>query len=438
LSAILLIMFKNANRAFLFLILPLFVWAADNSWHHSKIIQYQAKQADSNRVVVGLDLLSQTDFRLIKKKRVAIVCNTGSLNGSGVHILDIIENRNEFELVSIIQISEKRFNTESSGMNFIQSDSMENILHIFITPANPQIMENDLNKANLILFDLQSIGIRFDINYDVLLSLMNLSSKTGIPLLILDRPNPLTATIMEGPTANSKGLQTGVKIPWRYGMTFGELALLINEEGWLASQKYANLYLVPMFHYSRSEWFDETGLPWSIPLNDIYTIGILLKYCSTCFFQYANVSNGLGSLFQYEVGGAPWISGPVVKDRLNQLSEPWVEFSLVTFVPGSRSTVLRSEYYIGEECSGIRINITDRNLYRTSTVGTHLLGIVAQMYSRHFRWEDTQAIDELFGDDSFRTTVDTGAEIRRLYPVWVADLTSFQKIRQKYLLYSNE
>lgn len=287
------------------------------------------------------------------------------------------------------------------------------------------------------LVDLQYLGIRYDVNYDVVNSLLKLSAERRIPLVLLDRPNPLTAAIMEGPLATAPGLINAAQIPWRFGMTIGELALLINEEDWIDSGNAARLYLVPMVNYDRRDWYDRLGLPWGIPLENIFSIEALLTYCSTCFYHYSNISNGPGSLFQYEVGGAPWISGSVLLDRLNEMPGDYAEFSRVTFIPGSRSRVVTSSIYTGEECSGIKINVSDRKKYHTSAVGTYLLGLIAQLYPGHFRWREPARIDQLFGAEYYRVFVDTNADLRQLYPVWLSELTSFQKLRNRYLLYSD-
>ena len=427
-------MFKIENRLVIIFLIPLFLLAKNGDFQNTKIINY-LPDSDSSKLHLGIDLLSQNDFRLVKKKKIAVVCNSGSLDRNGVHILDVIDNRNDFQLVSIIQVSDKVYNTESSGMVLIQTDSTNTTKNITITPANPVIKRADLNGANLMLVDLQNIGIRFDIHFQVLISLLKLSADSRIPLVLLDRPNPITAKIMEGPLATPDGLIGEARIPWRFGMTLGELAVLINEEDWIPSKKPARIFLVPMVNYQRSDWYDQLRIPWGIPLDEIYTIEALLKYCSTCFYKYTNVSTGPGSLFQYEVGGAPWISGSILVNSLNGTCDAFVEFSLVTFIPGARSTVLSATNYLGQECTGIRINILDRENYSSSTVGTYLLGVIAQMYSRHFHWSNPEEIDKLFGDDSYRVIVDTGLNIRQQYPVWISELTQFQKLRNKYMLY---
>ncbi|MBN2602365.1 MAG: DUF1343 domain-containing protein [Candidatus Marinimicrobia bacterium] len=427
-------MFKTENRFLLLLLLPLFLLSENSSFQNTKIINYKPS-TDSLKLHLGIDLLTQNDFNLLKKKKIAVICNDGSLARNGVHILDIIENHDDFQLASIIQVSEKIFNTESSGMVFVQTDTVDIVKNITITPVNPVIKRADLTGANLMLVDLQNIGIRYDVNFQVLISLLKISADSRIPMVLLDRPDPITATIMEGPLAVPDGLNCDTGIPWRFGMTLGEMALLINEEGWIDSQKAARVFLVLMRNYNRSDWYDQLGINWGIALDEVYTVENLLKYCSTCFYYFTNVSNGPGSLFQYEVGGAPWISGPVLLNRLNNRCEPYVEFSLVTFIPGVHGTAFSTTKYIGLECTGIRINVLDRDNYRCSLVGTYLLGTIAQMYSRHFRWSNSETIDALFGDDSYRVIVDTGSNIQQLYPVWISRLTEFQKLRNKYILY---
>jgi len=426
-------MLKNVNIAILILVFPLFLFCKDQDYKYTKILAYQPS-SDSAAIHTGLDLLIQNNFKIIKKKKIAIVCNDGSFDRNGSHILDIFTDRKDLQLVSIIQVVEKVYSSESSGM-VIVADSINPVKNVTISPFQPTVFRKDLNGANLILIDLQNIGIRYENTLNVLISLMNLSAKTRIPLVLLDRPNPITASITEGPLAANSNLVPDARIPWRYGLTFGELALLINEEPWIPGKKGARLYLIPMVNYDRSLWFDQTGLPWGIPLDEIYTIEMLLSYCTTCFFKYSNVSNGQSSLFPWEVGGAPWISGPVIIQTLNRQELSGVEFSLATFVPGSKKNVLMSSQYIGQECTGIRINIMNRKIYRTSQTGSYLLGIIGQLYPRHFRWLNPDNIDSIFGSNEYRMMVELGGDVKELSPVWIARLTEYQKLREQYFLY---
>lgn len=426
-------MFRTANRFLFVLITPLFLLAEAGGLRHSKIINY-APQTDSAAIHTGLDLLLAHDCKILKNKNVAIVCNSGSIDRGGAHIIDRLTDRRDFRIVSVIQVSEKEFDTASSGLIYSQADS-NHVARILITPGHPVVKQTDLNGANLLLFDLQYIGIRYDINFEILIALLKLSADRRIPLVLLDRPNPLTAAIMEGPLATAPGLTDAAQIPWRFGMTIGELALLINEEGWIDSKNAAPLYLIPMVNYPRREWHDRLDLPWGIPLEKVYTIETLLTYCSTCFYHYTNVSNGPGSLFQYEVGGAPWIGGAVLAERLNRTGDDYVEFSRVSFIPGSRSRILSQNIYLGEECTGIKIKVLDRQQYHTAKVGSYLLGLIAQLYANHFRWLEPAEIDQLFGSTSYRAVVDAKADLRQLYPVWLAELTAFQKLCPQYLLY---
>ncbi|MBU4445678.1 DUF1343 domain-containing protein, partial [bacterium] len=105
--------------------------------------------------------------------------------------------------------------------------------------------------------------------------------------------------------------------------------------------------------------------------------------------------------------------------------------------PEAKKNVLTSTQYIGQECTGIRINIMNRKIYRTSQTGPYLMGIIAQLYPRHFHWVNPSVIDQLFGDSIYRVMVDSGRNLKQLYPIWISDMTDFQKLRQKYRLYDD-
>ncbi len=404
---------------------------------HTKVIYYNPVPSTTT-LQTGLDLLIQHDFKVISGKKVAVLYNGGSYNHAGQHILDIMKNPVNFNLTAILEVREKTFGTESSKMMFYTGDSARDINYVVVTPANPRVYEKDLNGANLILVDLQNIGVRFDNVLDVLISILTLSSESRIPIVILDRPNPVTAKITEGPLSIDSTLTENARIPWRYGLTIGELATLLNEEDWIPGEKGARLYVIPMVNYIRSQWFDQMKLPWRLPIDDIYTVEVLLGYCTVCYYVYSNVSYGPGSTFAYQVGGAPWIGGTALLEVVNQQQLTGVTFDLVKFIPGSQKIAVQSGLYTGQECNGIRIVIHDREKYRIGITGAMVLGTIGQMYPHHFKWSDPAAIDALFGDQLFRMMIEAGEKFTTLTPLWISEMTQYQIIRQKYLLYNAE
>jgi len=404
---------------------------------HTKIIRYEPVPSTTT-LQTGLDLLTQHDFKVISGKKVAVLYNGGSYNHAGEHILDIMKNPLNFKLTAILEVREKTFGTESSKMMFYSGDSAQNINYVVVTPANPRVYEKDLNGANLILVDLQNIGVRFDNALDVLISVLTLSTESRIPIIILDRPNPITAKITEGPLAKDTTLMENARIPWRYGLTIGELATLINEEGWIPGEKGVRLYVIPMVNYIRSQWFDQMKLPWRLPIEDIYTVEVLLSYCTVCYYDYANVSYGPGSMFAYQVGGAPWIGGTALPEVLNQQQLTGVTFERIKFVPGSQKVAVQSDLYTGEECNGVRFIIRDREKYQIGVTGAMILGTIGQMYPHHFKWSNVVAIDALFGERLFRMMIEAGEKFSSLMPLWIAEMTRYQIIRQKFLLYNAE
>jgi uncharacterized protein YbbC (DUF1343 family) len=406
-------------------------------FQQTKIIYYKPVPSTTS-LQTGLDLLIQHDFKVVSGKKVAVVYNGGSYNHIGQHILDIMKNPVNFKLTAILEVREKTFGTESSKMMFYTGDSAQDINYVVLTPANPRIYEKDLNGANLILMDLQNIGVRFDNALDVLISILTLSTESRIPIVILDRPNPITARITEGPLSKDSTLAENARIPWRYGLTIGELAILLNEENWIPGEKGARLYVIPMVNYVRSQWFDQMKLPWRLPIEDIYTVEVLLGYCTVCYYDYANVSYGSGSTFAYQIGGAPWIGGTALLEVLNQQQLTGVTFERVKFIPGSQKVTIQSGLYTGQECNGIRIVIHDREKYRIGITGAVMLGTIGQMYPHHFKWTNPAAIDALFGDRLFRMMIEAGEKFTTLTPLWIAEMTQYQIIRQKYLLYDAE
>ena len=226
---------------------------------------------DNTQVYTGLDLLILDKFQIIEDDTLAIVFNDGSVSGSGRHIIDVLGKNHAQNISLLIQGIEQEMISGSSGFVYNPVGFGGNWKTLSLKSDMDSLRKKELLGAEMILFDIQDIGIRGTGEYQSLLLLMKLSAATQIPLYILDRPNPLNAISIEGPLSNNP------PVPVRYGLTMGELAIMINEEGWLG-KKPANLFVIPMKNYQRGMYFDETGLPWKILCKHFRNVETILLY----------------------------------------------------------------------------------------------------------------------------------------------------------------
>jgi len=430
-------MLKNVKSIILILFLISLIFSQQLDLRYSKIIRLNPVE-DSSLVYTGLDLLVQNKFKTIKNKKVAVVFSSDDYTRDGRHILDVIRSEFPGQLIVFIQVLESEIKTQSSGFIFSKLDPVSKTKVLSITPDKLKIRYKDVRGCNLLLYDLQDTGIRESTPIAVLIELLKLSARSRIPLIILDRPNPINARVVEGPISNNSSVTKGCSLPIRHGLTIGELAIMINEEKWLDLPKPARLYVIPMFNYKRSMWYDNTGISWKVLPKKLVTIEGLLSYCSLFLAKNTNLSYGDGTYSPYELIGAPWISGERLVANLNSQNFSGVEFSKTVFTPGRIGEVCTEPIYLGRECSGVRLKITDRNTYEPIIVGSYITAIIAQFYPHHFKWLNPDNIDSIFGSDEYRMMVELGGDVKKLYPVWKAKLTEYQILRENYKIYPKE
>jgi uncharacterized protein YbbC (DUF1343 family) len=241
---------------------------------------------------------------------------------------------------------------------------------------------------------------------------------------VLDRPNPIGGVQIEGPSLDPAGKGfTGYfpAMPIRHGMTIGELARLFNGEGHIG----ADLTVVPMQHWRRDEWFDDTGLSWVNPSPNMRTLYAAALYPGLGAFESTNISVGRGTDRPFEQIGAPWIDGPRLADALNARALPGVRFYPVRFTPDSNK-------FAKESCSGIFIVVTDRNAVRPVRVGVEIAAALLKLFPGKL---DVSAAARLFGSTQGLERLRAGDDPSAIAGSWSAAESRWRLMRAKYLLY---
>jgi uncharacterized protein YbbC (DUF1343 family) len=290
-----------------------------------------------------------------------------------------------------------------------------------------------LQGIDLLIFDMQDVGCRFYTYLYTMSYLMQAAAENGLPIAVLDRPNPLSGSILEGNLLDARfssfvGLYP---LPVRYGLTIGELALLFNSEFGI----HADLTVVPLRGWRRDMWFEQTGLPWVMPSPNMPTPDTAVVYPGMCLVEGTNLSEGRGTTHPFELAGAPWVNGRHLAARLNDLGLPGVRFRPADFAPTYGK-------FSGECCGGVQVHVTDRALFRPLPAGLHVVATVKQMYPQHFAWlagswEGSHPhIDLLMGTDLVRRRIDAGAGIDEITCDWDEQCTAFAETSGPYRLYN--
>jgi uncharacterized protein YbbC (DUF1343 family) len=263
---------------------------------------------------------------------------------------------------------------------------------------------------------------------------MEACREAGVEVWVLDRPNPIGGSMLEG-NILSTGFRSFVgryPLPVRHGMTIGELASMMNEAFGISCA----LRVVPMGGWKRKMWFDQTGLPWVLPSPNMPTLGTATVYPGACLLEGTNLSEGRGTTRPFEILGAPWIDPEVFARSLNGIGLPGVRFRPLHFRPTFHK-------YAGQTCGGVEIHVVDRREFLPFLTGIHLIRCAAGLWPEAFGWRrepyefesERPAIDLLAGGTWLRELVEQGKDPAEVQEEWKKPLRDYQTLRKKYLLY---
>jgi uncharacterized protein YbbC (DUF1343 family) len=235
-----------------------------------------------------------------------------------------------------------------------------------------------LEDLDVLLVDLQDIGSRYYTFIWTLYLCMRACEKAGVAVLLLDRPNPITGVITEGPILDTDyksfvGLHT---IQVRHGKTIGELAQQFRDEAFPNCQ----LSVLPMKNWERAMWFDETGLPWVMPSPNMPALDTAIVYPGMCLLEGTNISEGRGTTRPFEIFGAPFIETETLCRELNHLKLPGVFFRENYFQPTFHK-------FAGEFCGGAQLHILNREEFRPFLTGIEVIKYIRKNYPEQFQWK---------------------------------------------------
>jgi uncharacterized protein YbbC (DUF1343 family) len=286
-----------------------------------------------------------------------------------------------------------------------------------------------LADLDILVFDIQDIGARFYTYIWTMVLAMEAAAENSTRFIVLDRPNPITGTQVEGNVLDPEyatfvGLHP---IPVVHGMTVGELAQLVNGQGWLAQGVKAELQVIPLQGWDRSMWYDQTGLPFVKPSPNIPDVETALIYPGLCLLEGTNLSEGRGTPLPFKQFGSPWLKSGVLLRRLRALPLPGLCFETTEFTP-------LSSKHKGKRCQGIRIHITDRHQLDPYFTGIQIVKAIHDLHEREFQWHGRH-FDRLCGTGTIRKAIIGRRSLVQLRDQWQGQLSKFDAIRKQYLLY---
>lgn len=385
----------------------------------------------------GLDVLEQSGFAELRGKNIGLVVNHTSVDQEGRHITQLLADETDIH-VRVVFAPEHGFRgTRSAGEkigNGLEPATGARLVSLYGDKKKPD--HGDLAGLDLLIFDMQDAGARYYTYASTLTLAMQAAAEEGIPVMVLDRPNPLNGADVEGPLMEPS-FQSFVgmhPVPVRHGLTLGELARMISACGWLGEGLEAELLVLPMQGWDRGRYYSDTGLKWTPPSPNIPDVETAFVYLGTCLLEGTNVSEGRGTDTPFVVFGAPWMDDQAVLDGLEALSLPGFAFELARFAPKSMPGAAKPKYE-DLECKGIRIKVLSMDSADPLLLGLHVLNILNRRHPDDFGFLKSRFIDRLYGSDRLREAVENMEGVRHLPEEWKSGLEAFGESRKPFLLY---
>lgn len=388
-------------------------------------------------VQTGLDRVSEY-HHLFKGKRVGIITNHTARDASDKHITDVFLDLEDVTVTALFGPEHGIRGQAERGIHVESETGAADSIPVFSLYGMTRKPTSEmLANVDMLVFDMQDIGTRYFGYIYTMGNALEAAAEQGKPFVVLDRPNPINGVDVEGNITEPE-FKSGVglyAIPVRHGMTVGELARLYNnEEDFLAKGVKADLTVIPMKHWKRSSWYDETGLKFIKPSPNMPTLTTATLYPGTCLFEGVNVQEGRGTSTPFELFGAPWIDGQQLTRRLNALQLPGVTFRDTSYTPISIPGAETNPMHRDRICRGSVISITDRSRIEPFWMGVELVNLIHEMYPDSLTWRSS-FFDKLCGTSDVRETILENGNISALRGKWQPALGEFLAAREKYLLY---
>jgi uncharacterized protein YbbC (DUF1343 family) len=409
----------------------------------SKRIDPTSELAEA-KVRPGITILLGDSIQLIRGKRIGLLTNQTGINERGISDIDLLrEKKARDAAVNLVQLfsPEHGLRGTEDRTNIASGIDAKSGLPVYSLYGQQTMAPPDslLRNLDALVFDLQDIGTRTWTYVGAMVYSMRASARVRKPIIVLDRPNPITGYIIEGPTldsllANPNDPAPGRPgqafalwpVPLRHGMTIGELALYFND----VLKIHADLHVVPMVGWRRDVWFDLTGLPWVKPSPNMPDIHSAMLYPGLVAFEATNLSVGRGTPTAFQRVGAPWLNAAATVAMLRDREIPGVRFYNETFTPVNPS----DGKYSGQPIPGIKIVVINRSAMQAARVGASLLWAINKTSGGKLTIQNRD-FDLRFGSPSVREALLRGDDPDVLIDKEYKSAYAFREATRQYLIY---
>jgi uncharacterized protein YbbC (DUF1343 family) len=400
------------------------------------LMSFAIQAAARERVKAGDEVFLEKHLNLIQGKSIGIITNQSGELQDGRHIVDVLAHVPGVKLVALFAPEHGIRGKASAGEDISSGvDKATGVPVYSLYGKTKKPTPQMLKGIDVLIYDIQDVGTRFYTFISTLDYCLEAAAENHIKFIVLDKPDMLRADLVDGPMlVDSLRSFIGIQpIPSVYGMTPGELAIMLNDEGMLKGGMKAELAVIRMENYTRSMWYDETGLKWIVPSPNLPDMNAVEVYPGNVLLEATNVSEGRGTPHPFETIGAPYIDSGKLVSLLNKQHLPGVRFEPAEFTPRALPAAGQPKY-LGELCHGVRVVVTGRDSLKPVEMGVTIVWAIRKLYPQEFKFIPSY-FDKLAGTSSVRSMLEDGRTPGEISASWENGNKRFEILRKKYLLY---
>ena len=394
------------------------------------------------KVKPGIEVLRDSGFEGLKGKRVGLVTNPSGVDSQLNSTVDILFAAPEVNLVALYGPEHGVRGNAYAGDKVADSKDPKTGLPVYsLYGATRKPTPEMLEGIDVMVYDIQDVGVRSYTFISTLGLVMEACSAKGIEVMVLDRPNPLGGNKIEGSYVEQpfNSFVSQYKIPYIYGLTVGELAKLVNEEGLNRGQKgnqepvKCKLTIVPMEGWTRDMLYEDTGLPWVLPSPNIPFKDSPMYYAASgvCGELYGFMNIGIGYTLPFQLFGALWLDPDKLKAKLESYNLPGISFRTIWYKPYFGSLA-------GKHVKGLQYFFTDYEKARVTETQFYVMQAVAELYPDKKAFEVVTGIglfDKVCGTDFIRKEFSKRYKVEDIKAYWSKDEQAFRALAQQYYIY---
>ncbi|MFR0676924.1 exo-beta-N-acetylmuramidase NamZ domain-containing protein [Dysgonomonas mossii] len=391
--------------------------------------------AQKIKIKTGIEVLKEQNFKILEGKRVGLITNPTGVDNNMISTIDILHEAKNVQLVALFAPEHGVRGDAHAGDHVDNVTDPKTGLPVYSLHGKTRFPSAEMLKnIDVLVYDIQDIGCRSFTYISTMGLAMQAAAENNVEFVVLDRPNPLGGLKVEGGLVDDKFISfvSQFKIPYVYGLTCGELALLLNGENMLSKQ--CKLQIVKMKSWKRKMTYEQTGLQW-IPSSPHIPqpISAVMYPVSGILGELGYMSIGVGYTIPFQMFASQWIKASDLADNLNKLNLPGIHF---------RPIYLKPFYSVGqgEQLEGVQVHIMNYEKARLSEIQFYVMQEIAKLYPDKAIFDNAndkryRMFDQVSGSDYVRLTFAKNNRFDDIKDFWYKETEPFKKTSKKYYLY---